>query len=253
MTDQQQPAAATPGPEQRVAEIADAHAGCVASGDDLCPVPWLLDRLAAVEQERDAIAEHAVDTLMGSCTADDHHGVDRMSFAAFLETEGVRCSLCVAAERDALRAELEGSKQRVAAITCQEDLDGMLPEEIVAVVKRLTHQLRQERERRESVERRHANLVKHTQYEYGSRQRLERQLDALLRVWCSGSCGTGVLRWITPDRYPNWRERRTEVTEEIVAFAEENTKRLRTWFENNERKPLAASTPRTEPGQERHG
>lgn len=106
---------------------------------------------------------------------------------------------------------------------------------------RTTHQLRQERERRESIERRHKNLILH-QGEYSeARRRLEVELDALLRVWCSGSCGTGVLRWITPGQYPHWNQHRTEVTEEIVAFAEHNTKRLRTWFENNKRKPLAPS------------
>ena len=103
---------------------------------------------------------------------------------------------------------------------------------------RLRHLLHQERERRESLERRHKNLVTHTQYEYGSRQRLERQLDALLMVWCSGGCGSGLLRWIDPEHRARWWERRPEITEEIVALAEHNTKRLRSWFEANKNRRL---------------
>jgi hypothetical protein len=106
--------------------------------------------------------------------------------------------------------------------------------------RRLTHQLRQERERRQSVERRHRNLVKHVEHEVGARQHRDMQLDALLMVWCSGGCGGGVLRWApsVTTGLARWWHRRPEVTEEIVAFAELNTKRLRTWFENNKNKPL---------------
>jgi hypothetical protein len=106
--------------------------------------------------------------------------------------------------------------------------------------RRLTHRLRQQRERRESVERRHTNLVEHVKREVGARQHRDMQLDALLLVWCSGGCGGGVLRWApsVTTGLARWWHRRPEVTEEIVAFAELNTKRLRTWFENNKNKPL---------------
>lgn len=46
-------------------------------------------------------------------------------------------------------------------------------------------------------------------------------LDAMFWVWCNGGCRGGVLRW-----EPG------ELTEEIVALAERNTKRLRSWLTN---------------------
>lgn len=115
---------------------------------------------------------------------------------------------------------------------------------LAEVQKRSEHDLRQERERRESLERRHTNLQEQQRTQIEKGRRLEVELDALLRVWCSGSCGTGVLRWIRPGQYPHWRERRTEVTEEIVAFAERNTRRLRQWFENNKHRGAAPAAPR---------
>lgn len=48
-------------------------------------------------------------------------------------------------------------------------------------------------------------------------------LDAMHWVWCNGGCHSGVHRYV-PD----------EVTEEIVVLAENNAKRLRTWFSNAE-------------------
>ena len=46
-------------------------------------------------------------------------------------------------------------------------------------------------------------------------------LDALGYVWCSGGCQGGVLRY----------DDNTEITEEQVRMVEQNTKRLRTWFD----------------------
>jgi hypothetical protein len=48
-------------------------------------------------------------------------------------------------------------------------------------------------------------------------------LDALHYVWCNGGCRSGV------HRFDHDIE---AVTEEIVAEAERNTKRLRIWWEN---------------------
>lgn len=48
-----------------------------------------------------------------------------------------------------------------------------------------------------------------------------RELDALHRVWCSGGCEGGVHRHIED-----------ELTAEMVAFAEYNTRRLRQWYVN---------------------
>ncbi len=53
-------------------------------------------------------------------------------------------------------------------------------------------------------------------------ERKNKELDALTYVWCSGGCEGGAARY-TDD----------EITEEIVALAERNTKRLRAWFENH--------------------
>jgi hypothetical protein len=59
-----------------------------------------------------------------------------------------------------------------------------------------------------------------------------RQLDAMAWVWCDGGCHGGVFRH-TP----------LDLTEEIVAEAERNVKRLRTWFDNVEfRKQWAGMT-----------
>jgi hypothetical protein len=51
------------------------------------------------------------------------------------------------------------------------------------------------------------------------------QLDAMHFVWCDGGCRSGVHRW------PCNEER---VTEEVVAQAERNTLRLRSWFTNRQ-------------------
>lgn len=57
-------------------------------------------------------------------------------------------------------------------------------------------------------------------------------LDAMHWVWCSGGCEGGTHRFTTND-----------LTEEIVAKAELNTKRLRSWFVNsNFRKEWARMT-----------
>lgn len=50
-----------------------------------------------------------------------------------------------------------------------------------------------------------------------------RQLDALHLVWCDGGCGGGV------HRYCGSKE---DITEELVAEAERNTRRLRSWLVN---------------------
>lgn len=47
------------------------------------------------------------------------------------------------------------------------------------------------------------------------------ELDALHMVWCSGGCKHGVHRFTNE-----------VVTEELVATAERNTERLRTWYES---------------------
>lgn len=47
-------------------------------------------------------------------------------------------------------------------------------------------------------------------------------LDALHYIWCDGGCKSGLHRWEDG-----------EITEELVESAEANTKRLRTWLENN--------------------
>lgn len=99
-----------------------------------------------------------------------------------------------------------------------------------ARVKRGEHELRQERERSASLARRHAKLLASLPSYASSRFEMEKQLDALLWVWCSGGCSTGILRWVR-DAPLRWQDRRTELTEEIVAIAEQNTRRLRSWFE----------------------
>lgn len=50
------------------------------------------------------------------------------------------------------------------------------------------------------------------------------ELDTLHYVWCNGGCAGGVHRF---GEHP-------ELTEEIVAAAERNTKRLRQWLSNHE-------------------
>ena len=50
-------------------------------------------------------------------------------------------------------------------------------------------------------------------------ERKNRELDALHLVWCDGACPSGVHRWSD-----------LLVTEELVAMAERNTKRLRRWY-----------------------
>ena len=50
-------------------------------------------------------------------------------------------------------------------------------------------------------------------------ERKNRELDALHLVWCTGACPNGVHRWSD-----------LIVTEELVATAERNTKRLRQWY-----------------------
>lgn len=46
-------------------------------------------------------------------------------------------------------------------------------------------------------------------------------LDAMYWVWCDGGCEGGVNRYIP-----------SELTEEIVAAAERNTRRMRKWLTN---------------------
>lgn len=50
-------------------------------------------------------------------------------------------------------------------------------------------------------------------------ERKNRELDALHLVWCDGGCSSGVHRWSSG-----------LVTEELVAVAERNAKRLRRWY-----------------------
>lgn len=54
-----------------------------------------------------------------------------------------------------------------------------------------------------------------------------RELDALHYIWCDGGCEGGAHRYGgSPD----------DVTEEVVAAAERNTARLRTWLVNRQHK-----------------
>lgn len=114
----------------------------------------------------------------------------------------------------------------------------------LAQLARMTHHLRQERERRESLERRHANLVA-AQESYGaSRRDMERRLDALLWVWCSGGCETGTLRWVDFSQY---EAREVEYSEAVIRHAINNTQRLVANWRNQRfgpiyRRHLAAST-----------
>jgi hypothetical protein len=50
-------------------------------------------------------------------------------------------------------------------------------------------------------------------------ERRNRELDALHLVWCDGGCPSGVHRWSD-----------LVVTEELVAAAERNARRLRRWY-----------------------
>ena len=59
------------------------------------------------------------------------------------------------------------------------------------------------------------------------------RLDALHFVWCDGPCASGTHRWSDKT-----------ITEEVVDEAERNTKRLRTWFDNQ--KLLAARVSKGE-------
>ncbi len=56
-----------------------------------------------------------------------------------------------------------------------------------------------------------------------------RQLDAMHWVWCDGGCKGGVHRWEP-----------TELTEELVALAERNAARLRSWIGNKDFKAVFA-------------
>lgn len=58
------------------------------------------------------------------------------------------------------------------------------------------------------------------------------ELDALRYVWCSGGCKGGVHRFAAG-----------EVTEEVVAAAERNTARLRSWFANKANRDARNSNP----------
>lgn len=51
-------------------------------------------------------------------------------------------------------------------------------------------------------------------------------LDAMWWVWCSGGCPKGAGRYTTATK----RDDANGLTEEVVATAERNTKRLRAWF-----------------------
>lgn len=65
-------------------------------------------------------------------------------------------------------------------------------------------------------------------------ERKNRELDALHFVWCDGGCETGTHRWTEQS-----------ITEDVVAEAERNTRRLRTWFENYKHREVRGwNTPR---------
>lgn len=78
---------------------------------------------------------------------------------------------------------------------------------------------------RETLQRQDAELAKlktEVARAYRNNATRNRDLDALHFVWCDGGCETGVHRYdgAGPDA----------VTEEVVAAAERNTERLRSWF-----------------------
>jgi hypothetical protein len=54
-------------------------------------------------------------------------------------------------------------------------------------------------------------------------ERKNKELDALHFVWCNGGCKGGTHRYTEQN-----------LTEEIVQLAEQNTNRLREWFNNME-------------------
>jgi hypothetical protein len=79
--------------------------------------------------------------------------------------------------------------------------------------------LREENGRLRTLAHAHAANIREMQL---SLERKNRQLDALHLVWCDGGCPRGVHRYQDDD---------VLVTEELVAAAERNTKRLRRWYE----------------------
>lgn len=92
--------------DHRPARISKMCEGCNYDVVWPCDAVELVAELRRLQAQVQEASTNAVETLLGSCEAPDHHGVDRLSFTAFLATEGVRCALCVAAERDQARAEV---------------------------------------------------------------------------------------------------------------------------------------------------
>jgi hypothetical protein len=76
-------------------------------------------------------------------------------------------------------------------------------------------------ERVRELEAQVAKLQRALTFQRDNNHKRNVQLDALHFVWCDGGCIGGTHRFTEGT-----------ITEEIVAAAERNTKRLRSWFQN---------------------
>ena len=93
-------------------------------------------------------------------------------------------------------------------------------EEVVILREALT---RMQRESNVAIER-HRRLKREHEWAMRDNHLKNLELDALYHVWCDGGCKGGALRFTGGHRGP--------ITEEIVKMAEENTRRLRRWWDN---------------------
>lgn len=75
----------------------------------------------------------------------------------------------------------------------------------------------------ERLRAREESLLRQLKMAQSNNEERNRQLDALHFVWCDGGCSSGVHRYT--DSGP--------LTEEVVASAERNTRRMRTWLINH--------------------
>ncbi len=101
--------------------------------------------------------------------------------------------------------------------------------------ERLEHENRQLREQLASLQRRHANLIERQEHYGLSRRDMEARLDAMLWVWCSGGCKSGVLRWINVHDYG---DRNVAFSKEVVQHAINNTQRLVAHWRNEQFRPI---------------
>lgn len=82
----------------------DAHAIAHAPAD----VAWLLERLEAAEQERDAAIENGLRLLMGRCGQQGHAVT---SFDEFVAIGGVACPICLSQRAARLEALAQAAQQ----------------------------------------------------------------------------------------------------------------------------------------------